>query len=366
MALDPRITEQFNLRAPFKLQDATLVVLARVGSHSHNTNLPQEELTSIQDMDYMGVIIPPVDYALGLKNWENTNFQFEELDCVFYSFKKFVSLLLKANPNVIGLLWQRPEDYIVQHGEIWGRLLKNRTLFSTLESYSSFSGYAYGQLKKMTSFDLATQEEFDFAVKVVEIVGGSKNDVINNRPIPMYTLEQAREVDDLTNCHSIYSDIVSRMGWKSFPGSPSLYDVAKSHVSSAIETIKIIHARHYQGYMGDKRKKLVVKHGYDVKNAAHLIRLLRMCVEFLQTGELTVYRVKDADHIRAIKSGKFTLDQIKQEAEELFAQAKREKDASTLPESPDFDTVNELVKHIHLYAYAHDFWSLPISYIGDA
>jgi len=32
----------------------------------------------------------------------------------------------------------------------------------------------------------------------------------------------------------------------------------------------------YQGYMGDKRKKLVSKYGYDCKNAAHLIRLLNM------------------------------------------------------------------------------------------
>ena len=36
-----------------------------------------------------------------------------------------------------------------------------------------------------------------------------------------------------------------------------------------------------KGYMGAKRKELVAKHGYDTKNAAHLIRLLRMGIEFM-------------------------------------------------------------------------------------
>jgi predicted nucleotidyltransferase len=46
----------------------------------------------------------------------------------------------------------------------------------------------------------------------------------------------------------------------------------------------------FKGYMGDKRKALVERHGYDTKNAAHLIRLLRMGIEFLRDGELNVQR----------------------------------------------------------------------------
>ena len=42
------------------------------------------------------------------------------------------------------------------------------------------------------------------------------------------------------------------------------------------------------GYMGDKRKRLVVELGYDAKNASHCVRLLRMCIEFLTTGEMTL------------------------------------------------------------------------------
>jgi predicted nucleotidyltransferase len=44
----------------------------------------------------------------------------------------------------------------------------------------------------------------------------------------------------------------------------------------------------FKGYMGDKRKALVERYGYDTKNAAHMIRLLRMGIEFLRDGELNV------------------------------------------------------------------------------
>ena len=56
------------------------------------------------------------------------------------------------------------------------------------------------------------------------------------------------------------------------------------------------------GYLGDKRKQLVLEHGYDSKNAAHLIRLLRMCKEFLATGEMIVFR-PDAAELLDIKKG---------------------------------------------------------------
>jgi len=42
--------------------------------------------------------------------------------------------------------------------------------------------------------------------------------------------------------------------------------------------------------MGKKRRELVMRVGYDSKNAAHLIRLLRMGIEFLTEGTMYVER----------------------------------------------------------------------------
>jgi len=47
-----------------------------------------------------------------------------------------------------------------------------------------------------------------------------------------------------------------------------------------------LHREHFSGYMGEKRKAMARKYQYDVKNAAHLIRLLRMGSEFIVSGIL--------------------------------------------------------------------------------
>ena len=47
------------------------------------------------------------------------------------------------------------------------------------------------------------------------------------------------------------------------------------------------------------------------ENAAHLIRLLRMGNEFITTGTLHVFRTSDADELKVIKRGGWTLDQVK-------------------------------------------------------
>jgi predicted nucleotidyltransferase len=97
----------------------------------------------------------------------------------------------------------------------------------------------------------------------------------------------------------------------------------------------------FQGYMGEKRKRLVEQFGYDTKNAAHLVRLLRMCIEFLDEGELRVTR-PDATELLAIKQGRWTLARVKAEAKRLFAHAKAAYRTSRLPDAPMHGRANAL------------------------
>lgn len=96
-----------------------------------------------------------------------------------------------------------------------------------------------------------------------------------------------------------------------------------------------------EGYMGKKRKELVAKHGYDTKNAAHLIRLLRMGIEFLNTGQLQVIR-QDATQLLEIKKGEWSLEKVKAEAERLFISAETAFTLSKLPDKPDREKINKL------------------------
>lgn len=108
----------------------------------------------------------------------------------------------------------------------------------------------------------------------------------------------------------------------------------------------------FEGYMGVKRKQLVERHGYDTKNAAHLIRLLRMGIEFLIEGRLHIHRA-DGDQLLAIKRGEWTLEQVKTEAEHLFRRAEEAYLLSKLANEPDHAGAERLLmdiimEHFHI------------------
>lgn len=329
--LDPRIADEFSRRVPFPLTEDSLLVLSHVGSHSHGTYVPPGDPQAIDDVDFMGIVIPPVEYVLGIEHWEGVSFMRDELDCVFYSFEKFIRLLVKSNPNVLGMLWMAPQSYL-RTSHAWKRLIKERDAFSSLEAYHSFLGYAHAQLKKMTAFDQATTEEWDAAVALVEDEGWSVEAIVADEHLAMprhWTVPQP------------YHDADYRKA----------YHAAIAKLEGAKVSIKRIHARHFQGYMGAKRKALVKKYGYDTKNAAHLIRLMRMCLGFLKTGTLEVYRTTDAAEIRGIKAGAWTLERVRAEADDLFALAHTAKALSPLPPLPDRDRINALLVEMQFGFY---------------
>lgn len=251
--LDPRILAAFP--GGFDLS-THLLCAAHMGSISHNTCVPKEDPDSIDDVDIMGVVLPPPEQVIGLHEWHHWIWQHDELDVTLYAFRKFVGLLLKSNPNVVGFLWLRPEQYLYVH-PAFEEVIRQRDIFSSKAAYTAFAGYAAAQIKRMQNFE-------------------------------------------------------------------------------------------YRGYMGAKRKALVERYGYDAKNAAHAIRLLRMGTEFLETGILKVYREDDAEEIRSIKRGEWTMEAVKAESERLFERARVANERSPLPEKPDFKSAERLLLDITL------------------
>mgnify|MGYP001069241576 CR=1 FL=1 len=117
--------------------------------------------------------------------------------------------------------------------------------------------------------------------------------------------------------------------------------VYEAYVGYAMSQLRQMERVDHAGYMGPKRRRLVERFGYDCKNASHLIRLLRQCIEFLDTGELEVLRT-DADELVAIKRGAWPLERVKDEANRLFRLAEEARDRSTLPTRPETEKAGEL------------------------
>ena len=238
------------------LQNDSILIGYR-GSIAHNMYIPNSNPHSIDDIDVMAVVIPPIDHYYGLKEFGSRGTavilpdENNIWDIVTYEFKKLIKLLINSNPNVISLLWL-PEDKYIKITLAGKMLLQNKELFVSKKIFHSFTGYAHDQMKKM-----------DKSV--------------------------------------------------------------------------------YKGYMGKKRKALVDKLGFDSKNASHLIRLLRMSIEFLREGKLYVDRGNiDALELLDIKTGRWSLEQIKNEADKLFIEAKTAFNKSTLPEEINYKKVNEM------------------------
>jgi len=106
----------------------------------------------------------------------------------------------------------------------------------------------------------------------------------------------------------------------------------------------------YHGHMGNKRKELFKQFGYDCKNATHLIRLLRMGVEFLYEGKLHVTRY-DAKELLSIKRGEWSLEQVDKEADHWFELLDQAYLKSDLPDAPDYDEINKLAVTVIETAY---------------
>lgn len=97
-----------------------------------------------------------------------------------------------------------------------------------------------------------------------------------------------------------------------------------------------------QAYQGAKRRERFEKFGFDCKNAAHLIRLLKMGIEALTTGEINVYR-HDAKQLKEIKSGQWALRQVESEAHRLQHLLDEAFVKCELPNLPDFKNAEALL-----------------------
>ncbi|MFH0945159.1 MAG: nucleotidyltransferase domain-containing protein, partial [Planctomycetota bacterium] len=287
-----------------------LVVLALMGSHSHGTYLPPEEPDAIDDVDLLGFVVPPLPFHLGLLRWEPWCLQVDELDVVLYSLEKAVRLLLKSNPNILGVLWLRDEEYVYRH-PVFELLRARRDIFSSQAAAEAFAGYAYAQLQRMEAFSLERMAEYEALATLIRQHG----------PLTEVLEADAAKLRHLAATWRLEADTLTRF--------------------------RKLHREHFSGYMGEKRKAMVRRYQYDVKNAAHLIRLLRMGAEFLTSGRLQVYRTTDAEELKQIKRGRWTLEQVKAEAKRLFAGIEEAQERSPLKPEPDAEAANDLLMQMH-------------------
>lgn len=301
--------------------------LAYRGSVAHGLYRKPED-GGIDDIDLMGFCVGSKENYLGLKEWGSRGTKEEKsgtYDAVQYELRKAVSLLLQGNPNIMSMLWVDPQHILL---DTYGSkaLRGARAHFIGKHVYNAFAGYAYAQLTKMETRD---PEELRLYLAVTA--------ELKHRGIhPNHKGQTFDRPSDPTG------EDIDCQAWS----NEKLIQRNKSFQKKG-ENI---------GYMGEKRKRLVLENGYDSKNAACLVRLLRMCIEFLGDGVMRVDRSRiDAEELLDIKKGKWKLEEVKELANHLFDDAKSACSRSALPEGPNREAVEELlVKVIQFHVFKID------------
>lgn len=116
-----------------------IVLLVVAGSHSYGLN------TEDSDLDIRGISMGTPESILGMDNFES--YESKTTDTVIYSMKRFFYLAMKGAPNVLEILFSKPENILYCDETIGKMLLENRNLFVSKRIYYSFRGYAKNALK---------------------------------------------------------------------------------------------------------------------------------------------------------------------------------------------------------------------------
>jgi len=289
-------------------------------------------------------------------------------ECVIFDVRKFLSLCSAANPNALEILFASEQDWLLATPP-WKRIHDQRGRFLTKKVQQTFLCYAMAQLKKIQTHrswllnpPAKKPKREDFGLPPH---GGTLSADDQNR-IEQSIAEKLRSygIDDVDMPKPTRITMQERIESFYRDAAATTVDdlearmraVATAALGVPAEIVATLNAekryraalKHWDSYQTWKsqrnplRAELERVHGYDTKHAMHLIRLMRMGLEVLETGELRVRR-DDAEQLSAIRDGALSFDELLSTASALQQSMEREAKATRLPTDVDHDWVDSLL-----------------------
>lgn len=351
-----------------------MILFCRSGSHAYGLN------TEMSDLDYKGICVAPKRFYTTLetfeqkdKGWEQegvlTSFpQLDNSDSVVYDVQRYLSLLRSQNPNILEMLWQTPDSYIYLDN-LGKTLVENREKLISQRISGTFVQYARAQIKKMNTHRKWLQdppkkkpEWEDYGVSSAKLTPTQIESFIEY----LYLLIKDR-IEYYQASTDLYEIIHNQVDWKGVLKQNVLPDEcfkeAQQITRASDEYMSLLHAsqqyrsdlkrwNNYQDWLVNrnvKRSEIERTCGYDGKNASHCVRLMRMAIDAMRTGELFVNRKKvgDADLLLDIKYGRIPYEDLDDMVNKLFEEADQVvKNECVLPKTIDDNLINHLCEEI--------------------
>lgn len=363
------------------LRDRNLIIFEGIaGSQAYGIATPTS------DTDIRGVFVQPLEDILsfGYQNQvaDETN------DVVFYEVGRFLELLADNNPNILEL-FNMPEDCILIKTALFDRILEHKDKFVSKVCKNSFGGYAVQQIKKARGMNkkiarpmekerkgvldfcyVATTdgksvpvsnflEEFDMKQEFCGLV--SLNHMRYVYALYYDKLAALQEkVEGFQVCSALkYKGIVQDL---ENSNDISLSNVAKGETPVCIMYFNkdgySIYCREYREYWDWVEKRNPHRYadnlshggGYDGKNLAHCHRLLDMAIEIGEGKGINVRR-ENREELLSIRRGEKAYDTLLAEAEAKIEKMDTVFETSALPDRPDKEFADKLLREIRKEAY---------------
>ncbi len=353
--------------------DACTILLVNAGSHAYGTSTPTS------DRDIRGIMIPPVDYILGMRRVD----QYQEVgmaatattperpDLVIYELRKYLALAADANPNILELLFVDDSD-VLQTTKAGDKLRAHRHLFLSKKAKHTFSGYAMSQLKRIESHrrwllnpPTAPPVRADFGLPERTVIPkdqlAAAEALVRKQVETWENVLPTYGVDVLDPAAAIQMRelLVAALTEMRLATDEDRFLAAARHVGLDDNFLDLLDRerryvqkkrewdafRQWREGRNEARSVLERQYGYDTKHGMHLCRLMRMCAEILQYGEVRVRR-PDAAELLAIRNGAWSYDELIAWARKMDDDMVALEASSTLPKQPDRDAINALCVEI--------------------
>lgn len=266
-----------------------IIMINVAGSFSYGTNIDSS------DLDIRAVAYCPTVQNLGIEGLGRKYKDFEvyvdnQTDTTIYSLNKFLSLLIKCNPNIIEMLGCKEDHYIYldKYGKM---LLENKKIFLSQTALYSFGGYATSQLRRLEN--AVAHDKLSHEQKELHI-SNSVNNAIYSFKNQFKKLKKNYNIKTKVGKVQGYDEkqLLVTIKLKNFP-MRELNGMCQQMTAITREYDKLNHRNN------KKDDEHLNKH------AMHLVRLYLMCFDICERQDIITYREKDRDLLMSIRKGVF-------------------------------------------------------------